>query len=300
MTTYKPIKRIVTLALVLTVMLGLAVSAYADTGPKASVRVYFENMGGELCYGTLLSARESTGPSSAWDGVEEHAQHNEMKGYGHLALDRATWQAFVDYEDADGYYFLQEGWKVSETGAIEWTYYPPSPFKILLYYPETGEFMTSGVYERYAFDSYFTVDMSESAEGLLMAKKTYQYGDELVSLLARIVITFVIEMAIALLFGFREKKQLLLLLTVNGGTQILLNVLLNIIDYNAGYIAFVLAYILFEVIVTIIEAVGYCVFMPKFSLRQRRRWVYVVYAVVANYVSFHAGLFIASRLPGIF
>jgi hypothetical protein len=41
-------------------------------------------------------------------------------------------------------------------------------------------------------------------------------------------------------------------------------------------------------------------YLPRFSARTRKRWVCVVYAIVANYLSFHAGLFIASRLPGIF
>ena len=76
MTTYQPTKRVVTLAVVLALVLSLLTVAYADFGPKPSVRVNFENMGEELCYGTLLSARESTGPSSAWDGVPEHARHN--------------------------------------------------------------------------------------------------------------------------------------------------------------------------------------------------------------------------------
>lgn len=31
----------------------------------------------ELCYATLLSSKESTGPSSAWNGREEDARHNE-------------------------------------------------------------------------------------------------------------------------------------------------------------------------------------------------------------------------------
>ena len=40
------------------------------------------------------------------------------------------------------------------------TYYPPPKFKILLYYPETETFVSSGIYERYAFDTYYTVDMN--------------------------------------------------------------------------------------------------------------------------------------------
>lgn len=47
------------------------------------------------------------------------------------------------------------------------------------------------------------------------------------SLAIRIVITILIELAVALLFGFREKKQLQVLAVVNIVTQIVLNVLLK-------------------------------------------------------------------------
>ena len=299
--TTKLTRKTIALALVLALLVSLAVTAWGDTGPKPSVRVEFENMDDVLCYGTLLSERKSTGPSSAWDGDSDHAQHSGMEGYGHMTLDEATWQKFVDYEDADGYYFLQEGWIVSGEEELAWTYYPPDPFKILLYFPETDTFMTSGIYERYAFDSYFTVDMEQTDEsGLLLAERDYRYGPELLSFLARVVLTFVIEMAVALMFGFRQKKQLLLLLAVNGGTQIILNVALSIIDYRSGFLAFVLLYILFELIVTVIEAVVYAIYLPRFSPQPKKRWVCVVYAIVANYLSFWAGLYIANHFPEIF
>ncbi len=47
-------------------------TARADTGPKPSVRITFKNMGDEVCYGTLLSETDSTGPASAWDGDPDH------------------------------------------------------------------------------------------------------------------------------------------------------------------------------------------------------------------------------------
>lgn len=245
-------KRIVTLALVLAVVLSLAVAVHADMGPKRSVRVYFENMGEELCYGTLLSERESTGPASAWDGVEEHAQHSGMEGYEYLVLDEELWQAFVDYKDADGYYFLQEGWNVSETKEMAWTYYPPDSFKLLLYYPETGTFAVSGVYERYAFDSYYTVDMAEVEDGLLTARRSYDYSGEILSLIVRIIATIAVEVLVALAFGFREKKQLLLVLWVNVVTQVILNVVLNVIAYKSGAWAFVFFYVIFELVVVVL------------------------------------------------
>ena len=50
------------------VVLLFPMTVNADMGPKASVRIQFEHMEDELCYGTLLSKEKSTGPASAWDG----------------------------------------------------------------------------------------------------------------------------------------------------------------------------------------------------------------------------------------
>ena len=288
------------------------ITVSADTGPKPSVRISFENMGDELCYGTLLSKTESTGPASAWNGDNTDARHNENGAYSYAAFDYETWKAFVEYEDTDGYYFLQEGWVVSETKKIEWTYYPPDSFKILLYYPETQSFVVSGIYERYAFDTYYTVDMDgvnigsvaydeeRSTDERIEAYRSYPYTQEVLSLAARIVITILMEMGIALLFGFRRKKQLLLLIGVNTATQILLNVLLNGTNYNAGPLAFVGFYILLELVVFVLEAILYCIWMKKFSTQPRKNWFYVLYSLVANGVSFGAGILIARWLPGIF
>ena len=291
----------------------LPITASADTGPKASVRITFENMGDELCYGTLLSEKPSTGPSSVWNGEEEDAYHNENEYYEYAPLDYKTWKAFIDYEDGDGYYFLQHSsWKVSETKEINWNYYPPQKFKILLYYPETERFVVSGICERYAFDTYYTVDMAgvdigsveydenQSNNDRIDAYKSYQYKQEILSLVARILITIAIEMGIALLFGFRGKKALLLLVVVNTVTQIILNVLLNIIKFRSGSWAFVAWYIMLELAIFAIEAVLYTVLMKKLTDKTKPTWFYVVYALVANAVSFGAGLVIANILPGIF
>lgn len=293
------------------VIMIFPITANADTGPKPSVRITFENLGDELCYGTLLSSRESTGPSSAWNGKEDDARHNENPNYSYQTFGYDIWKAFVDYAENDDFYFLQEAWQINEAKELAWTYYPPNEFKILLYFPETGEFSISGVYERYAFDSYFTVNMDGvklsvdyneelSSDERINAFKSYNYTVEIVSLVARIIITIIIEMAIALLFGFRKKKQLLLLIGVNAATQIILNVLLNVINYNLGELAFVVFYILFEIAVFVIEAILYCTIMKKISENPKRNWFYALYALIANAVSFSAGFIVAQMLPGIF
>lgn len=336
----------------ITIILSLifSVTAHADMGPKPSVVVNFQCLGEEECWGTLLSQKDSTGPARAWDGKEENACHNENEYYSYSNLDYKTWKAFVEYQDPDGYYFLQEGWKVSETGKISWTYYPPQTFKILLYFPESGKFVSSGVCERYAFDSYFNVDLSltdlssvsnsggrvtettdtESVEDPfcteiaapntttpdktdevtlnvgqlepehLTVEKDYDFSLEIISLIARILLTLAIEIIIALMFGYVGKNQILFIVCVNAVTQIILNLLLNIVNYTSGELAFVLNYILFEIIVFAIESVIYFNFLQKFSRKRIKRGITVLYAFIANAVSFAGGMFISHMIPGIF
>lgn len=301
-------KRVLFMALcVLLLTMLLPVTASADIGPKPSVRITFENLGDEPCYGTLLSQDDENGPWMAWDGTEEDAAYQENPSE-ELEMEYESGNAFAKYPDTDGYYYLQRSWCISETGEIDWTYYPPDSFKILLYYPETDTFAVSGIYERYAFDAYYTVDMADidpaalgNSEVALSAHRSYDYGGEIVGLLARILLTIAIEMAIAVMaFGFREKQQLRVLIVVNGATQIILNILLNIYNYIAGEWAFIAAYVLLETLVFVIEAVVYCIWLRKASGFQRKKRVYVGYAWVSNTVSFIFGMIIAHLLPGIF
>lgn len=180
-----------------------------------------------------------------------------------------------------------------------------------MYYPEAGTFVSSGSYERYAFDTYYTVDMEgvrigsvEYNEGLstnerINAYRSYNYRKELLSLAVRILLTIAIEMVVGLLFGFRQKKQLQILALVNITTQLLLNLLLNIIHYNAGPLAFITSYVFFEVIVFALEAGLYCRFLKRVSPK-KENGDFVLYSFIANSASFWVGYYLATVLPGIF
>lgn len=270
----------------------------ADTGPKPSVNVTFVNMNDELCYGTLLSKTETTGPHSVWDGNEKDVRIQNM--------DIDVWKAFVNYKDKDGYYFLQQAWRCDKTKKLEWTYYPPESFKILLYYPKTNRFISSEIYERYAFDSYFTVKMDKKESYMVdvhktfVAEKSYDYQSEIISLICRIIITILLEIGVALLFGFGKKEFLSVIIVANCVTQILLNPLLNIINYHYGAKAFVINYILFEIIVFAVEAVLYYILFNRKKECKVSGKKIIFYALLANICSFAGGFFIAKWIPGIF
>ena len=259
----------------------IPVTASADIGPKPSVHIVFENMGDELCYGTLLSENEYVGPYVVWDGREESARHQGNNEFADL--DYETWKKFVEYEDSDGYVFLQEAWVLSEDPNIDWTYYPPTKFKILLYYPERDEFVVSKPCESYAFATYYAVDMDgiyfenvEYDENLsnndeIEAYEAYNYRREIKALVCRMVATIVIELIIALLFRIIGVKELLLVAGANVVTQIILNVLLNIFTYNKRGDTYLFNYLFFELLVFGIEALVYCFVLNKISKKPLKK-----------------------------
>lgn len=291
----------------------MPVTAKADMGPKPSVQITFKNMGDELCFGTLLAKNKSTGPYSYWGGDDKYANHNENEGYEDALLNYEQWKAFNDFAENDGFYFLQRFVvEVSKTKEISWTYYPPSTFKILLYYPNTKTFVVSDVCEKYAFDSYFTVNMKGvDIDGVenngenhvienIKVHKSYKWFMEFVGFIARVILTIAIEIGIGYLFGFKRKEAILMLLKVNLITQIGLNVILNVINFISGQLAFFLAYVAIETVIIILESILYCNYRNKLSTKPKIALLCELYALVANLSSFAIGIILTFLIPGIF
>lgn len=285
-------RKVLVLFVCILLLMAMSITASADMGPKPSVQIDFTGTSGETYYATLLSKDNKYGPYSAWSGYISDAP-SERSDYD-------IWKKFVDYRDSDGFYFLQMWGDCTMTDAFIWDYYPPSTFKILLYFPERDAFYVSPIYERYAFSSYYTVDLSSPEVTPLQAETNYDYTGELISLVVRILLTIAIEMGIASWCGYREKKLWKLLIIVNAATQIILNVLLNIIAYYQGALIFAIVYILLELLVMIVEAIVYAILIPRFSDQYRSRGAAVCYAIVANLLSFAAGLLLAYVIPGLF
>lgn len=270
------------------------VTARADMGPKPSVQVTFENMDDRLCYGTLLSKNASTGPASVWDGVEEH-----ISPWGDQNLE--TWQAFVDYHDEDGFFFLQWFWRCDETKELRWGYYPPETFKVLLYYPETGEFLVSEICERYAFDSAFTVDVSGLQTGQVTARRSsHDDTRQVAGFLMRLILTVLIELGVAWLFGFRRKELLLVIIAANVVTQAAYNLAVHGAYNAAGPWAAVFWVFALEPVIFAVEAVAYCLLFNRFGEDQIRRRRIVLYALAANVCSFAAGFLLSKVIPFAF
>lgn len=267
--------------------------AYGDIGPKPSVVIDFTGLEGKTYYVTLLSSVKTTGPYTA-------VKEGNISAYRYKKGDRDydIFMKFVDYKDKDGFYFLQFFQDCTQTHRFSWTYYPPNEFKILIYLPDTDSFIVSDrSFERYAFDSYFTANVSETK---ITVKKSYDYTSEIISLIIRIVLTIGIESGIALLFGFREKKLIYFIMLVNVITQILLNFGLNIINFLYGNLAFIVFYILAEIMVLILEAILYTRYIKKYGIISVSSWKAILYAFVGNGTSFILGMCLAFWIPAIF
>jgi hypothetical protein len=270
-------------------------TTYADTGPKPSVVINFHGLENTTYYVTLLSKSDTTGPFSAWKDSTDYSYNKGDEDYD-------IYMKFLTYEDSGGYYFLQYFNKCEGNDTYKWGYYPPSDFKILIYFPESDSFaVSSAAYERYAFDSYFDAEVIEhiidsvTKSENITAVKSYNYNIEGISFLARIILTIIIEIGIAFLFHYRSIKNFLIIGVTNLMTQMLLNVSLNFMIYQTKNI--IIPYLLLEFIVFIIEAKIYSYYLV-FEGKQEERPK--LYAFIANTASLAIGLVLAEFVPMIF
>ena len=282
-----------------------ALPAAADMGPKPSVTVKIKNAPEGEMWATLLSEAE-LGPFDEFKGgsEDEYEYYYENSFYSENGKpDYNVWRAVTDYKDPDGYRFLQRLWLIDESGEFTWGYMVPDNFKVLLYFPADGAFLTSEISPVYAFDSYYEVDLEGvdvSKSGGIQVHASYNVKKELIGLFGRFLLTVLIEMAVAILFGFSRKKPLLLILGVNAVTQIVLNVALNLLSRRAGIFGLMGLMLLCEVAVIAIEATVYCIYMKRLEPAYDNERYLIGYAAVANIASFVAGFAFALLFPAIY
>ena len=188
-----------------------------------------------------------------------------------------------------------------------WQYYDPGTFKLAVYLPESDKLFVSGQAEElYALHSVFRADLSDSnvssqADGSFIMYKVSSLPQELLAFIARLVMTLIVEVAIALLF--RMKKEGILVVTaVNICTQISLNLFLGMASphtkpmfFSAGIIGMI-GFVPVELVVIIIEAAAYMLLLGKKLGKGRMAG----YAVTANLASFVIGVLLAGVVPFVF
>ncbi len=280
------------LALLLVCLLPLW--AAADTGPKPSITVTPEGFGEDACYLTLLSQTETTGP---WSKHESFAASKDS--YGNPEADEAIWTAFNDYEDADGFYFLGCYGEVTGGQVFCWSYYPPDTFKVLAYFPDSGTFAVGPVTERKEFSARYTVSPSETGETLLIEKARNQEAENK-SFVGRLVLTLALELAVAVGFAFRTKRQIITIVCMNLITQVGLNQVITHIFPVVSSRWYWPSLLVLEVLIFLVEGAVYAKLLPRWKKDPAAVCHPWGYALAANVASFGVGLILARLIPGMF
>lgn len=294
-------RSILTALLLLLPLTAMPVSA--DVGPKPSVVVALEGLEGRTCWGTLLSQQEGTGPYGRF--YEEEAAEDPEE-------DRAL-RALLPLErmDSEGFHLLNFVKDCSD-GEFSWTYYPPHTYKIALWFPEEDALAVSGGYHRYAFDSYYRLDLSgvELMPGGIVEleaarlQRDYPYGASLLALAGRVALTLGAELLLALAFGLRTRQALKWVAVVNLATQLGLNLALELFTYCNGALEGMMAilalpvYLAAEAVVTLVELRIYRRKLLGERGASGRR--ITAYTWTANLCSLLAGVLLSFRLPALF
>ncbi|MGD9605374.1 MAG: hypothetical protein AB7V00_04400 [Bacilli bacterium] len=275
----KPLKimLLIFLSLLLTSTFSLTVNA--DVGPKPFVNMEIIGMGDQTYTATLIS-KEASGPNFFYEDYLE---------FGDPWMD---YHPIMEYEDSEGYRWIGQHWELSGDDEFSWSYYPPDNFKLIIM-TDNDIIFTTGVLERYAFGSYFQADVSSAVDGVISNLKiieavtpNYDFLKEIAAFMFRLLLTLAIEVGIALLFGFRKKKELYAIFFVNIITLVFLNAMLNITTYYHGEFLAVAFYIIGELIVFIVESVFYVFYFYEHRLKA------FLYGLIANISSFAAGFFL--------
>lgn len=280
------------LALLLVCLLPLW--AAADTGPKPSITVTPEGFGEDACYLTLLSQTETTGP---WSKQESFAASKDS--YGDPEADEAIWTAFNDYQDAEGFFFLGCYGEVTGGQVFCWSYYPPDTFKVLAYFPDSGTFAVGPVTERKEFSARYTVSPSETGETLLIEKARNQEAENK-SFVGRLVLTLALELAVAVVFAFRAKRQIITIVCMNLITQVGLNQAITHLFPLVSSRWYWPGLLVLEVLIFLVEGAVYARLLPRWKKDPAAVCHPWGYALAANVASFGVGLILARLIPGMF
>ena len=285
------------ISMVLILMAALGIYAFADFGPKPSVVVEFENAGDQEYYVTLVAKEDKLGSPYSRVTAEDQPETDDI----------AIWNRLVAYEDPDGMVFAGNVQKLTGDGAYVWGYYPPLEFRVLIYFPDTDSFVESSeILEQYAFDSYYQMDFNDLPENrndavaAIPVTRKYNLLFQITAFLLRLAVTVAVECLLAVLFGFKGKRQMLLVLAVNCATQLAMNLL--ILDESVGlFVFYVLKYALIEVGVFLAEGLVYCLALPKLATPEQNRNIHpIAFAFFGNVASFSLGFLLSNWFPMLF
>lgn len=268
------------LIILIPIALYVPVEVKAIGQSAGEIYIQFKGMDDELCYGTLLSVVDyESACFGSYDGPKYNLDEKEI------------WQAFMDYQDPDGYYFVEFYAQCNETKRLDWTYDAPLKFKILLYYPESNRFLSSGIYEQNSYENHYIVDLTDMGQNIenyvLKAEELHEYGSEIVDLLIKIVLFLIIGFGIAFMFAFSGRKTICFIMLENVLIKLITYVILGCFAHFHGIqIGYLLVYGAITLILTVAEPILFCICLPRISEGKTKKWKCILYPILKNIILF--------------
>lgn len=273
----------------------LTVSAFADTGPKAQLKVLVKNAPEEPYYLDLLA-----------EGAFEHEGDDDFSGIDWSYSEEEI--AALDSELLDALRAaVPEGWHActaqgtngapmwgdligSDAGGVRlhsFRYHGvPDTYRIILV-TKSGESWVSGVLHRATLQSSATVDWAARTANAPSPAMAYA-----LQFLCTLLPTLLIEGLLLFAFGYRSKKSWRAFLLVNLVTQGGFAAYLAVTVLNHGVSGWSLIfYIPIEVIITLVELLLY-----RRLLTEKNKARAAVYAIAANLCSAVFGLWLIDPL----
>lgn len=237
------------------VFISTGITASADCGPKASATVYVSGVenGRDYFIALLSDGRSFTEYPEDMSGLEDEV----LKAIYRFSL--SDEYSLYNGPVSAAYY------PMTGRDSHVWGYMLPEKFKVVLYFPDDGSFILSEKQERYAFNSYYTANVENGAISVAQGGGAKGVSIELGGLLTRILITVFLEIGVGILFGYKARREIILILIVNIITQIGLNILIAIGGAALGGLGATIAYILAETAVFTIEAIVYGIRLPALT-----------------------------------
>lgn len=280
----------------------LTVSAFADTGPKAQLKVLVKNAPEEPYYLDLLEKGDYQG-------------HTYGSGNGDDTYSGLDWSyseeeiAALDSELLDALRAaVPEGWHActaqgtngvpmwgdligSDAGGVRlhsFCYHGvPDTYRIILV-TKSGESWVSGVLHRATLQSSATVDWAARIANAPSPAMAYA-----LQFLCTLLPTLLIEGVLLFLFGYRSKKNwysfLLVNLITQGGFSVYLAV--SVLQNGANAWMTIFFYLPIEIVITLVELLLY-----RRLLTEKSKARAAVYAITANVCSAAFGLWLIDPL----
>lgn len=270
-------KKFLFLVCVMFALIGSTTLVHADMGPKPQLKITVLNAPQESYYLDLLVKSDLLGPNGEnLEGLDpmmiSKLKSLEAQGW-YPALVNGT--AIPLFGDLTG--TLVNGKMVHSFG-----YHLPDEYRIILV-TQSGSVTVS---DPLTMESFYT-SLSFDAQSGEVSKPSVliQYAAQFASTL---IPTLIVEFVILLMFGLYSKRNLIVFLIMNLVTQIFLLFTVNAALIQMGLLSAILVLIFVEGFIWLFEMI---VCWKAFD-QKKKTWIRVVYALVANSVSFIMGIFL--------